>query len=179
MIYFSSDLHLCHDKEFIYKARGFDNIDQMNESIIKNFNSIINEDDDLYLLGDLFLSNFDKGIELLKQLKGRIHIILGNHDSNSKIKQYRKLDRVVDISYANLFKFKDYKFFLCHYPCMTSNHQGNSETVYCIHGHTHSKDKFEFEDSYNVAVDAHNCYPVKIDQIISDLDKKKSVISNA
>lgn len=49
MIYFSSDLHLNHAKDFIYKPRGFNNIFTMNETIIKNFNQIITYDDDLYL----------------------------------------------------------------------------------------------------------------------------------
>ena len=44
-IYLTSDLHLGHDKDFIYKPRGFNSVDEANESIISNWNSIINEDD--------------------------------------------------------------------------------------------------------------------------------------
>ena len=35
MIYFTSDLHLGHDREFIYKDRGYDNIREMSEDIRK------------------------------------------------------------------------------------------------------------------------------------------------
>ena len=39
-IYFSSDLHFSHNKDFIYKARGFTSIEEHDEEIIKRFNSI-------------------------------------------------------------------------------------------------------------------------------------------
>ena len=47
MIYFSSDLHLQHSKDFIYKYRGFESVDSMNDTIIKNFNQVITNEDDL------------------------------------------------------------------------------------------------------------------------------------
>ena len=42
---------------------------------------------------------------------------------------------------------------------------------FCLHGHTHSKDRFEFIDfcCYNVALDAHNCRPVRAEQIKEDI----------
>lgn len=57
MKYFSSDLHLNHDKAFIYEACGFSSIQEHDETIIERFNSIVTERDDLYLLGDLMLGN--------------------------------------------------------------------------------------------------------------------------
>ena len=51
-IYLTSDLHLGHDKDFIYKPRGFNSVDEANESIISNWNSIINEDDLVYVMED-------------------------------------------------------------------------------------------------------------------------------
>ena len=36
-VYFCSDFHFCHDRDFIYKPRGFDSVYEMNEQIIKNF----------------------------------------------------------------------------------------------------------------------------------------------
>ena len=56
MIYFSSDLHFLHDRAFIWGARGFESVDEMNEEIIKRFNEVVQSDDTLYLLADgLFL----------------------------------------------------------------------------------------------------------------------------
>ena len=64
-IYLTSDLHLGHDKDFIYKPRGFNSVDKANESIISNWNSIINEDDLVYVLGDLTLGDIETNIKLI------------------------------------------------------------------------------------------------------------------
>ena len=39
MIWFSSDLHFNHDKDFCYGPRGFQSIEEMNTEIIKRWNS--------------------------------------------------------------------------------------------------------------------------------------------
>ena len=55
MIWFTSDLHLCHDREFVYKSRGFQSVEDMNETLINNINDCVKEEDILYILGDLGL----------------------------------------------------------------------------------------------------------------------------
>ena len=55
MIYFTSDLHFYHDKDFIWQARGFKSIDEMNAEIVRRWNKIITADDYVYILGDLTL----------------------------------------------------------------------------------------------------------------------------
>ena len=47
-IWFSSDLHFSHDREFVWKERGFENVGEMNLTLIDNFNSIIHPCDTLY-----------------------------------------------------------------------------------------------------------------------------------
>ena len=54
-IFLTSDLHFGHNKEFIYKVRGFNSIEEMNEAIIERWNSVVNNDDDVYVLGDFIL----------------------------------------------------------------------------------------------------------------------------
>ena len=41
MIWLTSDLHFCHDRYFIYEPRGFENIEDMNETIVNNIRSNI------------------------------------------------------------------------------------------------------------------------------------------
>ena len=61
-IWLTSDWHFGHDREFIWKARGFASIEDMNEYIITAHNTMVNPDDDVYVLGDLMLGNSEKGI---------------------------------------------------------------------------------------------------------------------
>ena len=70
MIYFTSDLHLGHDQEFIWGARGFNSVEQMNETIISRWNGMVTDDDDIYVLGDLVMGGIEN-TEMLKRLKGK------------------------------------------------------------------------------------------------------------
>ena len=51
LIYVTSDTHFCHDKPFIYKERGFNNIDEMNSVIIENWNKLIKPNGAILLFG--------------------------------------------------------------------------------------------------------------------------------
>ena len=177
MLYFSSDLHLQHDKNFIYSPRGFDNISEMNISILKNFNKIITQEDDLYLLGDTFLGDLSTGISLFNQLPGKIHLIWGNHCTDTRKEAMSKCHNVVEvIGYANIIKYKKYHFYLSHFPTITTNFDDYQkpliQRILCLAGHTHSKDKFDKCGSYNVSIDAHENYPVSIETIINDFKEK-------
>lgn len=176
MIWFTSDLHFCHNREFLYELRGFSNIHDMNQTIIKNFNEVISWTDDLYILGDLMLNDNVEGMKCLERLPGNIHIIQGNHDTDTRLEMYSTCARVALEGYATILKYGGYHFYLCHYPTCTANFDLDKplkNRLLCLAGHTHSKNLFEPCGSYNVALDAHNNYPVPIDQIIQDFKTKE------
>jgi calcineurin-like phosphoesterase family protein len=167
-IYLTSDPHFCHNREFIYKPRGFNSADEMNEAIVTNFNSIVKPEDTVYILGDCMLNDDEKGIELLKSLNGHIYIALGNHDTGNRVSKY--LDCVEDVRLGYRFRYKKIEFWLSHYPMMMKNFD-DPKPVWNLSGHTHSKDKFENGkyNVYNVALDAHDNKPVSLDQIMIDI----------
>lgn len=177
MLYLTSDLHFNHDRDFIYKPRGFETVNEMNQAIIENWNTIATEKDDVYVLGDLMLGDSEKGKELLSQLKGNIHIILGNHDTTNRIKIYNSLPNIVDTKYANILKYKKYTFYLSHFPTFTGNLDYDKPLkarLLDLFGHTHSSEKF-YEDiptMYNVALDAHDNKIVSIETAIEDMETK-------
>lgn len=179
MIYFTSDLHLGHDQEFIWGARGFNSVTEMNEKIITRWNSRIAKDDDVYVLGDLVMGGVEN-VELLKQLNGKIHIIYGNHDGPKKREAYAELENVVECGWANMIKYKKYNFYLSHYPTITDNEDiveivSPKECVINLFGHTHQFDDFyDTNDGYNfrmyhVGVDSHDCFPIPIDEVIEEI----------
>ena len=81
MNYFISDLHLGHKNVLKFDNRPFINIEEHDKTIIDNWNNKVNDNDDVYVLGDISWHNATKTIEIFKQLKGRIHLIQGNHDN--------------------------------------------------------------------------------------------------
>jgi len=179
MIWITSDWHFCHDKEFLYKPRGFDNVADMNAAIVKNHNKVVKDTDDVYCLGDCVLNDLEQGIEYIKQLKGNIHIIKGNHDTDRKIEIYKTCHNVVEICDIKIIKYsKKISFYLSHYPTLTGNLDDmiTKKKLINICGHSHTNNKFTDIDKgliYHVEVDAHNCYPVSIEQILIDLKLKK------
>lgn len=175
MIWLTSDLHFCHNREFLYKPRGFSTIQEMNEAIVKNFNEVVAWTDQLWILGDLMLNNNVEGMKLVRRLPGEIHILIGNHDTSNRVKQYELEPRFKVEGYATILKYNGYSFYLSHYPTLTSNIDNDKplkKRLLCLAGHTHAKSIFEPCGSYNVALDAHNNYPVSIDQIITDFKEK-------
>lgn len=176
MIWFTSDLHFNHDRAFVYKPRGFESVQEMNEVIVRNWNSVVGEEDDVYCLGDLMLGDYEAGLKLIKQLNGAIHIVLGNHDTDNRERLYAGCYNVVEIALAMRFKLAGYHFFLTHYPCITSNlEKEDLKKCTCnLYGHTHQKTNFynDIPFMYHVGLDSHNCTPVSYTQVIADMNAK-------
>ena len=181
-IFFTSDLHFNHDREFIFGSRGFKTVQEMNGTLIRNWNETVGKDDDIYVLGDFFLgTDYEYIKEVLNKLNGRIHLVSGNHDTPSKITEYTNWNNIVEITDALRIKYKKRELFLCHYPVLTASlEQDPDKAVINLFGHTHSKEKF-YEDRpymYNVAVDANDNKPVEIEEVLTAFnDKVKECIA--
>lgn len=182
MIFLTSDLHFNHDREFVWKVRGFDSVQEMNETIVKNWNSIVSPNDDVYVLGDLCLGGGTPSIllankKLIESLNGKLHIIRGNHDTNPRVIMYSQCANVVDeVKWADMLNYKGYHFYLSHFPTLTGNLEKESlKKCTCnLFGHTHQTTNFHLDMPYlyHVGVDSHNCYPVSLDDIIQEMNNK-------
>lgn len=179
-IFITSDLHLCHDRDFLYGPRGFKSVAEHDETIVKNWNSVVTPLDEVYVLGDLMLNNDVKGMKLLKQLNGTITIIAGNHDTTTRLNNYYDSYNVADISYALPIKHNGYHFFLSHYPTLCGNNDGDKplkRRVINLCGHTHTQDKWHDWDKgliYHCELDAHDNKPILLDDIIKDIEERFS-----
>ena len=176
-IYFTSDSHFGHDREFIFKERGFNSVEEMNAAIIKNWNSVVQPDDTVYHLGDVMLGDNNTGIECLKQLNGEIHLLFGNHDTSTRQKLYAKCPNVFIDGFATTIKVQNYNFYLSHYPTIVTNEDSNlplKRQIINLYGHLHQKENFynDIPTMYHVGMDSHNNTPVSFDTIIEDIQLK-------
>ena len=173
-IWFSSDLHFNHNREFIYQARGFETLEEMNQTIIERFNSLVKPEDDLYLLGDIMLGKLEDSKPLVAALNGKKHFIIGNHDNSNRVKFYKTLSD--DVTYANILDAAKHRFYLSHYPTLTSNLDEGAPIkarVINLCGHSHIKNRFKDMDKgliYHVEIDCHNNFPISFDEILFDIN---------
>ena len=181
-IWMTSDLHFNHNREFIWKARGFTSVQEMNEEIIKRHNALVRPDDDVYILGDSSLGGGDEQIlaankALIEQLNGKLHIIRGNHDTDRRVAMYASCKNVVGpVLYADMIHYKGYHFYLSHFPTLTGNLEKESlkQCTCNLFGHTHQTTNFHMDMPYlyHVGVDSHDCKPVLLDDIIKEMEEK-------
>lgn len=176
MIWLTSDWHFNHDREFIWKPRGFTSVEEMNEEIIQRHNEVVKDSDTVYALGDLMLSpDVDKGLELINRLNGKICFVRGNHDTDRRVQAYLQ-SHVLCMGDAYSMKCNGYHFYLSHYPTLTANLEKESlkQCILNLYGHTHQTTNFynDMPFMYHVGVDSHSCYPVSIEQIIEDMKYK-------
>jgi calcineurin-like phosphoesterase family protein len=127
--FFISDLHLGHENMAI--SRGFSCADEMNETIIQRWNTVVSKKDKVFILGDVTMEKV-RDYPLLNQLKGLKTVILGNHDEPNHVFELLKYVNKV----AGMIDYKK-EFILTHCPIHPS--QLDYRYSYNIHGHVHTK----------------------------------------
>lgn len=182
MDFFTSDLHIGHDKEFIWKERGFSSIEEHDTEILFCWNSVVTPEDTVYILGDLCMGQNEKEWDrVYKSLNGYKKFIYGNHDTNKKIQRYINEYHMEDLNFVYIYKYSKSKiFYLSHYPTYTANFDDDKRfPIINLFGHTHQKNVF-FNNNpymYHVGVDSNNLTPVSIETIIKDIKEFKTFIN--
>lgn len=181
MIYFTSDWHLNHNREFIYKARGFSSVEEMNEAILQRHNEIVDKTDSIFVLGDLCLGGgteeaLQKNKELIEQFNGHLLIVRGNHDTDKRCEMYMSCANVENVVAATYFNYDGYHFYLSHFPTLTSNLEKESlkQCTINLYGHTHQKTNFYYDMPFmcHIGADSRSCRPVSVESVIKDLNEK-------
>lgn len=170
MIYFTADTHFYHEKMISIANRPYQNGEEMNQSLIANWNRRVGPDDDIYILGDLIMKGHKLAEEVLLQLNGRKYLVRGNHDgfANSPHFDAALLEWVRD--YHEVV-WRDQIMVLFHYPIEEWN--GSFRGSYHLHGHQHNKPDYNYRNlarglrRYDVGVDANGMTPVSADEILA------------
>lgn len=139
MKYLTSDTHLFHDKLLGFMHRPYANMDDMVRSFIAEWNGLVKDDDTVYHLGDFALGTDLQAIgDVIKQLNGRMYLILGNHDTPNKVAYYNNFTNIKIFGSVNIDGY-----LLTHQPVhpsllgertVRSEGFGDQQNV---HGHTH------------------------------------------
>lgn len=152
-----------------YSNRPFKDVEQMNNALIDNWNSVVKQGDRVYLLGDVCFMHHEDAKKTLFRLNGQIFLIKGNHDKEHFLSKCH--DRFVWVKDYFELTIGKQKIILSHYPFMTWNksHHGS----WHLHGHCHGSLP---DDPYalriDVGVDCHGYKPVSFDEVSKLMSKK-------
>ena len=116
MNYYISDCHFFHQNILRLTNRPYNTVEEMNEDIISRWNSRVTNDDDVYILGDMFFKfdDIQQVKDILNRLNGKKHLIKGNHDRF--LKQIRWQDYFESFDLYKEIADGDRCVILFHYP---------------------------------------------------------------
>lgn len=166
--WFISDTHFLHANILKFKradgspARDFPSLKDMDEHMIKQWNSVVGVNDYVYHLGDVTFQYHGLFNEIMSCLNGRKRLIVGNHDKIWNPNLMRWFEK------ADLWKgFKECNFTCTHMP---NRLDGLRDGKFNVHGHTHHN---SINDPHyiNVCVEVRDYTPVNLDTILAEIKK--------
>ena len=163
MIYFTSDLHFNAQRTIDISKRPFKSLEELNKTLISNWNSTVSKDDTVYILGDF------GDLSYSRYLNGHKIFIKGNyerhHYSNEELKKYFDVVCPIDVMYLPIsYNGQIYHLRLTHEPSNLPKDKMTDDTL-SLFGHIH---KLCMVKSYgiNVGADCHNFTPIDLDTIL-------------
>ena len=160
MYWFSSDQHFFHRNIVKYSNRPFNDVEEMNETLINNHNEVVDKNDIVIHAGDFSFAKKTKTYnKIVSRLNGNNIFLKGDHDrwlGNSGSYAWKKTIEGIPV-------------FVCHYAMRTwwLSHY-NSWNLF---GHSHGRLE-GIGKQIDVGVDMHNYYPVSFDRLKVIMDTK-------
>ena len=168
MIFYTADPHFGYEPALVWRPQ-FSTAEEMDEYLIAAWNAVVTEEDTVYLIGDIGWNDGHVPCRTLARLKGRKHLIRGNHDTG--FSDGPLLHRYFE-SVTDFWELEDGEnhIILSHYP-MLYNKRG-----YMIHGHLHGSGQFwevlkDLPRVLNAGVDLNNWAPVTLEQLIANNER--------
>jgi calcineurin-like phosphoesterase family protein len=169
LIYFTADLHLGHANVIRHCDRPFESVEEMDESLIANWNAAVTPKDEVYILGDLTMRPAAQAHGYISRMNGRKYLIRGNHDRFLKGFAPYESDFEWVKDYHTLY-IDGQCFVLFHYPILEwANYYRGS---YHLYGHVHNSQTSAKlleglkGSAFNVGVDVNGYRPVSVTEII-------------
>lgn len=181
-IFFTSDTHFGHRNILNFCERPFKDTDEMDETIIANWNNKVGKNDIVFHLGDFAFATNKRWQDLICKLNGKIILVLGNHDvvkwpGDYTMQLFERVENQMMLKIDN-----KYKVYLNHFPflCYDGVYRNPQDCTIQLHGHVHErigdigKDKdrlkYRFPYQYDVGVDNNNFTPISFEEILTKLN---------
>ena len=137
-----SDWHYGHKNCLRFDNRPWVDIEQANQEMIRRWNETVEDDDTVYILGDMFWCGTEEAVKVLDQLKGQKVLVKGNHD---RCHDNRFRSRFLELRDYMEIEDGSRHVVLCHYPipCFRNHFYGWIH----LYGHVHSSFEWNMMES--------------------------------
>lgn len=181
-LFFTSDTHFFHKNIIKYCDRPFDNIQEMNDALVENWNRVVPKDGIVFHLGDVSLTAVPKDLnDLLHKLNGIKYLIIGNHEKDALSKSYIKdhWEGIYDIAEIYIkdeeISYGEQHIVMCHYPMVVWNgsHRGSWELFGHVHGGLSNKGEIRHSPTaLDVGVDTNDYTPYSYQEVKERITKQ-------
>ena len=176
--YLSADWHLSHENIIKYSNRPFQDYIHMNETLIKNANERMNEDDVFIHVGDWCFTNKNikqKASDYEKRIKAKLIHVNGNHDRNNSVKscieeitlktaKLNILVRHIPIEDPeDFYKMRDFDFVICRHVHEKWDHK-------IVYFNNFGEDS-DYRIMINVGCDVWKYKPVRLNEVVEYYNK--------
>lgn len=177
-IYFIGDLHLGDETIIKLERRPFKNSYEQTDVCVANWNSLITDDDVVYVVGDFLDAHYSPyHLAKIQTLKGKKYLIRGNHDTLSD-EFYRKECNFINV-YDNPILIDDF-WIISHDPKYINRYFPYAN----IFAHVHNSPMYKTHSPrhYCVSAERINFFPICFDNIKitiaeDDLNENKEAIN--
>ena len=182
-VFLISDTHFGHANicKFMTEdnkpVRPWDDVAEMDEALIQNWNSVVRENDLVYHLGDVVINK--KFLPILERLNGRKRLVRGNHDTFAITEYLKYFEEVYGVREISSKDGNDGMIF-SHIPLAEASIERFGVNV---HGHLHTK-RMKTDGTYghgdenlnplyfSVCVEQINYTPISLEEVRSRIRKQ-------
>ncbi|MDP4224749.1 MAG: metallophosphoesterase [Bacteroidota bacterium] len=166
-VFFIADPHFGHKNIIDYESRPFKSVEEMDNSLIKNWNNTVSKTDKIFILGDFAFTGKQRVQELVSQLNGIKTLILGNHDRAHSMTWWKDVNFYEISQYPIIYREW---FILSHEPVYLNQNMPYAN----IFGHVHThKNYVDYgKQGFCACVERIGYKPISWDEI---MDKMKVI----
>jgi calcineurin-like phosphoesterase family protein len=185
-IWFTSDQHFGHRNVLRFCHRPWEDVKDMGQSIINNWNEVVSDNDICFILGDMCWWESRHDVKrVMDKLKGSvIYVVPGNHCTRRSYELCDERIKLLDDVSAIYLRYEGSdkilkEIYVSHIPLMTWPHRERGSIN--LFGHIHSGPKTECQcdqdlplwkgQQYDVGVDNNEYYPISYDDIVIKLNE--------
>ena len=150
-IFFTGCTHFGHANIIRLANRPFSSVEEMDATLVENWNKTVRKNDLVYHLGDFAWKG---GANIQHRLNGEKAWVRGNHDPRNWGQDYIAWDRRPDTSIV-----------MFHYPI--EEWDGWWRGALHLHCHTHKPELASAPRRFNVGTDATRFAPISLDEILA------------